>query len=1120
MNILLISQCDKRALTETRRILDQFAERKGDRSWQTPITQAGLDTLHRLLRKTARKNTAVACHWLRGRDHAELLWIVGDARRFNAQGTTPTNTTVHDVLRSQDENDWHSGEDIRLLAGLAALFHDLGKACQAFQQRLRSDKPQPANLYRHEWVSLRLLQGFVGSDDDAGWLARLQDPTRMTTSVWIDCLHQAGLRDGLDPGAADKKPFQAGALPPLAAAIAWLVVSHHRLPLTNTAPITASQLSTGLQALDHLWNQPCGPVTQAEAKPYWHFPHGLPCDDSTWCARVAKLAGQLAARASGTIWLDEVYPLHLARLTLMLADHHFSSQTVKQSWQSAQEKRIAFANTLRRDPSLPAGTGRRFNQTLPEHLTGVARHALHAAAALPDLARALPTLGRCRALQKRSTDARFAWQNKAHDLASSLRERAASQGAFIVNLASTGCGKTLGNARIMHALAAPGSGMRCAFALGLRTLTLQTGQAFRERLQLGSDQLAIRVGGSASRELFEQQARQAEASGSASAQALLDEESPVLFEGQPDHPLLQQLSHDPQFNALLAAPVLVCTIDHLTPATEATRGGRQIAPMLRLMSSDLVLDEPDDFSVEDLPALTRLVYWAGLLGSRVLLSSATLPPALVQCLFAAYRAGRRQFQRHRGQPGQPLNICCLWVDEQSCHATDCPDSASFGASHQQFAANRVSWLAGQAVRRNAELLALSGIPHQHQDMADPLASLLRQHALQLHRHNHDTDPLTGKRVSIGLIRLAHLDDIIPLAQALYRQDAPAGVQLHLCVYHAQYPLLLRSAIERQLDAALTRHDPQALFQLPDIRRRLDGSPAADHVFIVLSSPVSEVGRDHCYNWAIAEPSSMRSLIQLAGRVRRHWPQPWSVCNLLILQYNLAAWQGKKPAYCRPGFENKDFPLDETDLRLLLRADEYQHLDSRPRLLARPDAELRPRGSLIDLEHHRLEVELNRSHIEGFSRKQPTIPNLCAATCWQWPHAMLHAALQRTQPFRLSHGEEWELALLPDEDSASGLSLLRLEQGQQRGQIDWLKSNHLRHHLADSTLLGGTGIRPWGSSDYLTELEQLANALDMSQEDCARRFGRLRLRVHKEGSQQWLFHPALGFGRLRSADSRS
>ena len=41
MNILLISQCHKNALKETRRIIDQFAERTGDRSWQTHITEKG-----------------------------------------------------------------------------------------------------------------------------------------------------------------------------------------------------------------------------------------------------------------------------------------------------------------------------------------------------------------------------------------------------------------------------------------------------------------------------------------------------------------------------------------------------------------------------------------------------------------------------------------------------------------------------------------------------------------------------------------------------------------------------------------------------------------------------------------------------------------------------------------------------------------------------------------------------------------------------------------------------------------------------------------------------------------------------------------------------------------------
>lgn len=142
MNILLICQCDKRALVETRRILDQFAERRGERTWQTPITQAGLDTLRRLLKKTARRNTAVACHWIRGLDHSELLWIVGDASRFNEQGAVPTNITKRNILRKEDENDWHTAQDIRLLAQLASLLHDLGKASVAFQARLRQQSAQ------------------------------------------------------------------------------------------------------------------------------------------------------------------------------------------------------------------------------------------------------------------------------------------------------------------------------------------------------------------------------------------------------------------------------------------------------------------------------------------------------------------------------------------------------------------------------------------------------------------------------------------------------------------------------------------------------------------------------------------------------------------------------------------------------------------------------------------------------------------------------------------------------------------------------------------------------------------------------------------------------------------
>src|SRR5690554_2237684 len=103
------------------------------------------------------------------------MWIVGDTGRFNAEGAAPTNTTRRNVLRQQDENDWHTAEDIKLLAAMAALLHDLGKACAAFQLRLQGKGPEGTNLYRHEWISLRLFQSFVGTDDDAGWLSRLAD---------------------------------------------------------------------------------------------------------------------------------------------------------------------------------------------------------------------------------------------------------------------------------------------------------------------------------------------------------------------------------------------------------------------------------------------------------------------------------------------------------------------------------------------------------------------------------------------------------------------------------------------------------------------------------------------------------------------------------------------------------------------------------------------------------------------------------------------------------------------------------------------------------------------------------------------------------------------------------
>ena len=103
MMVTFVSQCQKKALNRTRRVLDAFANRIGDNTWQTVITEDGLIAVKTLLRKTATKNTAVACHWLRSRSRSELVWIVGNRDKFNNEGVVPVNYTNDQVFIGEIE---------------------------------------------------------------------------------------------------------------------------------------------------------------------------------------------------------------------------------------------------------------------------------------------------------------------------------------------------------------------------------------------------------------------------------------------------------------------------------------------------------------------------------------------------------------------------------------------------------------------------------------------------------------------------------------------------------------------------------------------------------------------------------------------------------------------------------------------------------------------------------------------------------------------------------------------------------------------------------------------------------------------------------------------------------
>jgi CRISPR-associated endonuclease/helicase Cas3 len=1106
VNVLFVSECSKNALPETRRILDQFAERFGSRTWQTHITMEGLNTVKKLLKRTARRNSAIACHWIRGRDRTDLVWIVGNASQFNERGMVPTNSTERDVLRKKDENDWHTIQDIKILASISALFHDFGKANQGFQKKLTSKKPV-ADAYRHEWVSLRLFQAFVTkaiigiADDnrakDIAWLTCLADLGKGKSGKEPNTFFNALIKDGLEDNAP-ASPFST--LPPFAQAIAWLILTHHQLPKQQWQQLDGrsqkpqfnhKRLNSLLGQLGPEWNASRTEASKQEKSPFWAFKQ-LPINSSQWQARARYLADSALKQPGllATNWLDNIYSLHLARLGLMLADHYYSSLPGQPELGDVGFP--LFANTDRETGNC--------KQRLDEHLLGVENNARRVVQMLPMLDRSLPRIARHKGFKQRSIDERYRWQDNAYDLACSIRGQTVTNGFFGINMASTGSGKTFANARIMYGLADPQIGARFTIALGLRTLTLQTGEAYRTRLGLESDDLAVLVGSSAVKTLFSlesdtKQEIQSQATGSESAELLLpDGYNYVHFDGALDiGPLKRWIQTTPSANSLIAAPILTCTIDHLIGATEATKGGGQIAPMLRLLTSDLVLDEPDDFDIADLPALTRLVHWAGLLGCKILLSSATLPPSLVEGLFKAYSAGRAEFQKARGIPGQPVNICCAWFDEHKNSAISSyhHESSSFRQTHDKFVASRLKKLSTAPVRRRAIIVPLTIDSQQQNSIRADVARQLSTFLHQLHKLHHSIDPQTKKKVSFGLIRLANIDPLIDIAQTLFSLGAEQNHQIRLCCYHSHHPLLVRSAIESSLDRLLDRKEPEKIFQDPMLRKMIDETSEGNLLIVVLATPVAEVGRDHDYDWAIVEPSSMRSIIQLAGRVKRHRPEPCVMPNIYLLGTNIKSLKqrGGKATYCRPGFETESFLLNTHDLEKLLKPEQYSEIDASPRIMA--SKTLLPKDNLADLEHARLQaLMLGQDNVFD-------VP----VNIWWESQAVLAGEWQRATPFRNDPLGRQRFGLLLDEYEEAAC-FYDLEGGIPKA-TDGL--------FPRMELARGERISPFIESDYLTMVNTLAARLSIDRSVCALRFGWVDL--PKRGAEQgWQYHHVLGLRR--------
>lgn len=198
----------------------------------------------------------------------------------------PVNRTLKQLKVDYCDQNWHSASFVSQVTRIAALFHDFGKINPFFAAKLKNalkNKKPIADPFRHEWISLRLFEAFVRScgSEDKDWIDQLISISGKNHDfLWFENV----IKDEIAP--VSNSPFQN--LPPIAKLTAWLIVSHHRLPIPNTKDPSyeANKFKMVLEDLKFNWCYPkqyleSDSSKQKEIKKCWdirkeHIPFNTP----------------------------------------------------------------------------------------------------------------------------------------------------------------------------------------------------------------------------------------------------------------------------------------------------------------------------------------------------------------------------------------------------------------------------------------------------------------------------------------------------------------------------------------------------------------------------------------------------------------------------------------------------------------------------------------------------------------------------------------------------------------------------------------------------------------------------------------------------------------------------
>jgi CRISPR-associated endonuclease/helicase Cas3 len=896
IKVVFSSYSTKRALKRTRQILDAYGVRIGQKTWISEIPEKDVLTIYNLLRETARKNTAVTC--FQATKHGFVfMWSVGTKIKITESGPALIRTTkVQNKLPG--ENMTELEQILSAAVHYAACMHDVGKSSPEFQAALKKGNREKQKV-RHEIFSAL----FAVSEGNVleRWTSVFNQLSQTNKEQAINEIHSQ-----VFPISGEASGFDLAV---------WLISTHHKLP----PKISSKEI---------VWND-TGENKKISDRHIRELPEWIKTtsvenmfDPGKIFSMAEDLEKSLKKFVVGADYKDLVFQgmFLLGRLAFMLADHKGSG--AEDSSDKSQEKFLAnprqtLSFHLREIQRLAGGQKK---NTVDFVLNPVERFFN----ARPGLC--LSLADRTGIMDISATDSRFVWQNANANFAEEITNDKdyKNRGVFVCLASGTGSGKTRFGGRLMSILAKDES-LRICIANGLKSLTYQTGDAYsKEFAGIPEGSVSVITGDPLSKHLYDESKQKnqelilEDSNSSADEENSFEPEVTIFRDfSEKDFPYLTRgelLDKKGSFSqkkaSLLGSPILISTIDYLMRATNWDSGG-SILSQLRILTSDIIFDEIDLYDLDDYPAITRLFFLIGLFGRRVILSSATLVPEIANELFLAYQTGWSARASITGCKNEITTLFCSDVTAPESTIVSVLDGEGvFKNVYQKFCKNIASKLEPKRFGRNFPVPVLE--PEKSGPIKKRIEAGFVKEVFKLHTANVVVGE--GVEVSMGVVRVARVTDCIELTKLLvwYRKKfEEQGIYLNVIPYHSNLLKVVRYETERQLDLLLTRKGDKDPVLYSDFVKNGKNLGFSKMLLVVVATPVEEVGRDHCFDWALADVSSTRSLIQLAGRVRRHRPAV-HMANVGVFEYPFQYLKNKNKSnrcFIRPGFELTKFNFD-------------------------------------------------------------------------------------------------------------------------------------------------------------------------------------------------------------------